>query len=373
MKKNYLAFALCVVLLALSGCGKSTDLSFDQSDTGSGRAQDIVENGNDYMALQSNDAFLSMQYSDHILSVRDLSSGARAFEYSLEEQQNAIGYGKLKSGYWMLTVSGGTSSQGNAFVGIEEIPGEAGGSMQFSIFDSSLHLLTDYTITDETALECMNGGLFSVAPDGNTIACGLGSDLYLYDLEQTRLQTVSLTAEVFFAETAFSADGSKLAYYGYATEQDGTAYGFINLANGKQYDFFESGFDALSLNVQGAYAVVCHNVAPDQAAADRASGKLLVMNLNTGDGKHFPVETYEEARIATVTADGKYVITCSPEGDSNGRLRCYRFDTGGKQAEQEYSLGEGCKPYGLIACESGAYAILYTESGDRLSEPFLLP
>lgn len=373
MKKNYLVFVFCVMLLVLNGCGKSIDMSSDQTDTGSEQAQGIVESEDDQAALQNSDAFLSMQYSDHIILVRDLSSGTKAAEFSLEEQQNAIGYGKLKSGYWMLTVSGETSSQGNAFVGIEGISGEAAGSMQFSVFDSSLHLLTDYTITDETALECMNGGLFSVAPDGNTIACGLGSDLYLYDLEQARLQAVSLTAEVFFVEVAFSADGSKLAYYGYATERDGSAYGTIDMASGKQYDFFESGFDALSLNVQGMYAVVCHNVAPDQAAADRTSGKLLVVNLNTGDGKYFPVETYEEARIATVTADGKYVITCSPEGDSNGKLRCYRFDTGEKQAEQEYSLGEACKPYDLIACGSSVYAILNTESGDRLSEPFLIP
>lgn len=370
MKRNYLSFVLCAMLL-LSGCGKNADVSADRGFDGS--SQNPVETEKQDAMPQEGDVFLSLEYAGQTLSVRDLFSETTVAEYSLDGKQDAADFGKSESGYWMLTASGGDSGQGNAFVGVDDISGEMGEPMQFLIFDSSMHLLRTYEITDETVLECLSGGLLGVSPDQKILACGLGSDLYLYDLESETLQTVNLKAEVYFAEIAFSADGRKIAYYGYALEQEGTAYGTIDLMDGGWQDYFEPGFDALSLTVNGMYAVISHNVAPDQVEADRDSGKLLVLNLDTGDGKKLSVETYEEARIATVTADGKYVVTCSPEGDAGGRLRCYRYGSGEKLAEQGYSCGEDCKPYGLIVDGGSAYAVLYTESGDRLSEAFVLP
>ena len=62
----------------------------------------------------------------------------------------------------------------------------------------------------------------------------------------------------------------------------------------------------------------------------KQTGSVLFLDLAQQQGKAISVESGDESGIATVSADGQYIVTCAGGDSPSGTLRAYQSATARK-------------------------------------------
>ncbi len=313
-------------------------------------------------------------YDANILSVRDLSTGDLTATYTFDTTQSPILTAKNNKGFFVLANQGEADIQNANEISI--VKGDSSSDTIYCWqFDYNLKLLHSYTLTDPALLESLQGCPLSVSPDGKELIYAQVDCLYRYIFETKASEQIPLELEktVYFEAIGFSGSGKYLAYYGSLADQEGTAYGCIELTSGKGKVSFADGFTGMSLLVNGEYAAIANVVLPASMGGPAETGSVLFIDMIKMQGKKIQVESGEESGRVSVSADGKYMITSRNTGADSGILRCYNASDGVKITEQPYTMEVNCKSYTIFVSGTSAYAGLSTDDGNAISPAIVLP
>ena len=87
------------------------------------------------------------------------------------------------------------------------------------------------------------------------------------------------------------------------------------------------------LSVNGEYAAISDTILPASMGGAKQTGSVLFLDLAQQQGKAISVESGDESGIATVAADGQYIVTCAGGDSPSGTLRAYQVSDGTKVAD----------------------------------------
>lgn len=360
MKKLNAIIALMICFTLLTACtGKANSKPKTSSKTDATSEQIFLTPEYDYSVNQ--------------LKLLNLSTSKVTAAYSFETAQSPMLIEKIRGGVVML------SSQAEADVqnkgGVSIINGDdSAKTLVYLQFDEKMNLKKQYELTDPQLIENLRGYTFTVSPDGEEIAYTVDNRLYIYKLkaQKQREITPKVKETVYYEAIHYSASGTNMTFFGSVSDRDGTAYGSVDLNDESGKVFFADKFSAMALSVNGEYAVISETIKPNSLGGPAETGSILYVDCAKQQGKQIKVQSGVESGIATVSADGRYVVTCKGGDDTKGILTAYKTADGRKVIEQPYTMKTVCKPYKLLMQGQSAYAVLATDKGNLLSPAVVL-
>ena len=378
MKKVIIWLILTLGISLLTACGNNGMGTSSSNQTGDNPtiSQQITSEPSEQNT--GNNDFLSPEYdyATNELKLTNLSTGTTVSSYSFESAQTPLLMDKTSQGaIVMLSSQAATDMQNTG--GITIISGNSSvETLYYWLFDDELNLVEQYELTDETLVNGLGGYVFAAAPDGQSLVYAEGSHLYQYTFATQKLTEITSTMSeaVYYEGIAYSDSGTYLAFFGSLIDQEkDTAYGVINLDDGKSAVFSASGFSGSILAINGEYAAISDTVLPNSMGGVKQAGSVLFLDLAQMQGKEIHVDSNEESGLAAVSEDGQYIVTCAGGDSPSGIVRGYHVSGGEKVVEQNYTVDKNCNPYAILVIGRSAYAVLGTGNGNVLSEMVDLP
>ena len=118
-----------------------------------------------------------------------------------------------------------------------------------------------------------------------------------------------------------------------------TAYGSIDLSSSTAAVFTAKGFSGSMLSVNGEYAAISDTHSARQHGEAQSRPVLSSFWIwPSSREKQSSVESGDESGIATVSADGQYIVTCAGGDSPSGTLRAYQVSDGTKVADETYTM-----------------------------------
>lgn len=384
MKKLRIAITMLLCFALLAACGKiDTEQRANNSASAplDNLAVDELPNGSDSQnsgavnAIPIENNFLTPEYDYEAnkLNINDLSTGAVTASYSFEYAQTPMLVQKINQGFVMLSSQGAADVQISG--GVSIISGDnSADTLTYWLFDKELKLQEQHELTDVELIEGLQGYVFAISPNGQEIMFAIGDCLYCYTIETKKLEQVAadLDESVYYSAIRYSDSGKYLAFFGSLADLEGTAYGSIHLESKTGKVLFADKFSASTLTVNGEYAAIADTILPASMGGPSIAGSVLYLDLANHQGRKISVETGAESGLASVSADGCYVITGKGGDSPSGVLRAYQVSDGVKVAEQTYTMDVNCKPYSILVLGQSAYAVLATQTGNLISPALLL-
>ena len=377
MKKLFLTLTIVFCITLLAACSEAGALNtpvMDENTATPAEPLDMGEIPGSAITIPNKSDFLlpEYDYNENKLNMNDLFTGMVESSYSFETAQTPMLVQKTNQGVAMLS-SQGTSDLQNVD-GIAIISEGNSMDMMYWLFDKELKLQKQYELTDEDLIDGLERYVFAFSPDGKEIIYAVGDSLFRYTFESQNLEqlVVDMGQTVYYDSISYSGSGKYLAFYGDLTDKDGTAYGAIDLENRRGKVFFANHFLATTLTVNGEYAAIANAVRPASMGGSSKTGSVLFVDLARLQGKQISVDSGEESGLASVSSNGRFVITCEGGDSPSGVLRAYQVSDGAKIAEQVYTMDVNCKPCSILTLDQAAYAVLITDSGNLLSPEIML-
>ena len=354
---------ICVALLAACGKSEKTKISAENST-----ADNQLSNGAaDHLSGNDKLTFLTPEYDDsnNKLTVKNVTDGKETAAYSFDEPQAPIMTGKLCEGFWMLSSQSDSTEDIQNGVGVMVTGDSLEQPLVYWQFDETMKLQKQYELSDSELTESLSNGVLAISPDGKDVIYAGNDCLYRYEFETKKIQEVApeMAETVFYSAVQYSDSGKYLAFFGSSPNREGTIYGCINLENGDSKSFFAENFIGMTLTVNGDYAAISDTVLPSKIDTGTKTGSVLYLDLTEQQGKQIYVDDIGESGLVSVSADGKYVITCFGGDSPSGVIRIYCVDDGEKTVDQSYNMDVNCKPYAILVDEQSAYGALITENG----------
>lgn len=381
MRKLYLAFAMTLCISLLTACGSNRNSQTETTDgtvpgTNCTVEPDVLSGTDTKNNIDCEESHLmpEFDYNSNELALLNLTTGTPTASYPFEAAQTPMLVEQIDDGVVML--SSQTTADVQNTKGVSVVAGDDSvETLTYWRFDNEMNLLKKYELTHSELMEGLWGYTFAVSPDGCELIYAVGDCLYCYTFETQNLKQIALKTDktVYYETIHYSASGNYLAFFGSIADQNGTAYGSVNLSDGTSKTFFAKDFSGMALSVNGEYAAVADTIQPDSMGGPNETGSVLYLDLAHQQGRQIAVETGAESGLAAVSTDGRYLVTCMGDESLNGIFKVYGTTDGVKATEQPYEMNRDCKPYQIHIQGQSVHVVLATESGYLLSPAVSLP
>ena len=357
-------FLLCASLLTACGTGKSQssnqgsgvdagNSATSQGEAGTGNIVTSLPAGETDGVQGSNmtscvETLYNPQSSS--LALTDLAAKTILASYPFDANQCVLSTEKVQNGVVALVTAqteDDANSGNQSGVLIQSVDSDE--KITVYRFDQQLNLRYSFRLDYSSLPDELVSSPLAVSRDGNTLTWVQEDGIYQYALETGDLKQVplKLPETVYFVQIRYSEDGKSLFYFGDSGQEKVTAYGVLDVETGEGTLFHAKDFDASNITVTGGYAVVNASVPP---GASSGNGHVLFIDSIKKAGNEITLRSQDENGLATVTEDGKVLVTCSETDRKCGTLRFYDTANSELESEQPYS----CEQEGMSHHEAAA-------------------
>lgn len=165
----------------------------------------------------------------------------------------------------------------------------------------------------------------AASEDGAKVVWAFGK-LYVCEVSSGKIEKISGNGEVGFSNVCFTRDGKNIVFTGSSaqTEEGDCVFGLIDLKDKKILQYVEKQYHPNSIRVTDRYACMRDTEKP---FVGTSGGRVPILDMQTGDAFIIKVGGSESAH-ATVSEDGKYLITLQETAPGNYRIRQYSLPAG---------------------------------------------